>query len=209
MQTDLSNKLEELITEGEKRSKRRLVFLISLGVAIAMIGLSISVWSAREAAQKARQAAELAKVQAALRNAEIAEQRARAVSLQVNQLIANGAQQAHIGHFSEATQSYEAALKLDPENTVALQLDGYLEFRQGNLDKAVPLLRHAVFSDPKDPWSRYNLALALDSSGDTAGAIDQIRQLIAFAPEFKQTILTDPQFRTLRETPPVKSLLDQ
>lgn len=208
MQTDLSSKLEALITEGERRSKKRTVFLVSLGVAVALIGLSIAVWSYHETVQKARQAAELAKTQAALRQAQIAEQRARVVSLRVNQLIAAGAQQAHIGHFSEAAQSYEAALKLDPENTVALQLDGYLEFRRGNLDKAVSLLRHAVSSDPKDPWSRYNFALALNGSGDTAGAIDQVRQLIAFAPEFKEIILTDPQFGRLRNTPQLKDLLD-
>lgn len=208
MQTDLSNKFEALITEGERRSKKRAVFLISLGAAIALIGLSIAVWSTHEAAQKAKQTAELAKAQTALRNAQIAEKQARVVSLQVNQLLATGAQQAHIGRFSEAAQSYEAALKLDPENTVALQLDGYLELRRGNLDKAVSLLRHSVSSDPKDPWSRYNFALALYSSGDTAGAIDQVQQLVGFAPDFKQIILTDHQFDRLRKTPQVKKLLD-
>jgi len=207
MQTDLSNKLEALITEGERRSKKRTVFLVSLGAAIALIGLSIAVWTSHESAQKARQAAELAKAQTALRNAQIAEKQARVVSLQVNQLIATGAQQAHIGRFSNAAQTYEAALKLDPDNTVALQLYGYLELRQGNFDKAVSLLRHAVSSDPKDPWAHYNFALALYGSGDTAGAIDQIRQLVGFAPEFKQVIVTDHQFDKLRKTPEVKKLL--
>lgn len=208
MQTDSSNTLEVLITEGAKRSKRRAAFLISLGIAVGLIGLSIATWSYHEAAQKAGQAAKLVNAQTALTNAQTAEKQARTVSLEVNQLIATGAQQARIGDFSEAAQSYEAALKLDPENTVALEFDGYLEFRRGNLDKAVPLLRHAVSSDPKYPWAHYNFALALDASGDRTGAIDQVRQLIALAPAFKHVILTDPQFKKLRESPQVEQLLD-
>lgn len=208
MQTDLSNQLETLITEGRKRSKRGTILLILLGVMVALIGLIIAIWSSRETAQKAKEAAKLAETQAALQSAYIAEQKARTVSLQVNQLIATGAQQAHNGRFSQAAQSYEKALTLDPENTVALQLDGYLEYRRGNLNKAVLLLRHSVSSDPKDPWSRYNLALALNGSGDTAGAIEQIRELIAIDPGFKQTILSDVQFIKMRHDPKLEKLLE-
>ena len=215
MQTDLSNQLEALITEGKRRSRKGIVFLIPLGVVTALIGLSVGTWSFHEADQRAKQAAKLAEAQAALRNAQtaeqqakIAEQQARVVSLQVNQLIASGAQQAHIGHFSAATRSYEAALKLDPENTVALQLDGYLQFREGNIDQAVSLLRHAVASNPKDPWSRYNFALALSGSGDIDAAIDQVQKLIAIAPDFKEIILSDPQFIRLRKTSQLKKLLE-
>lgn len=207
MQTDLSTELETLLRQGRKRAKRRTILLISLGVTIGLIGLAVALWGFREASLKANQAAKLAEAQVEIKRAQAAEQQAKVGEQQVNQLVAKGIQQAHTGHFSAAAQSYDAALKLDPNNTNALQFYGYLQIRQGNTDQAVSLLRHAVSTNPLDPWSRYNFALALYHSGDRDAAIDQLQQLVIFAPEFKQVILSDTQFRQLRRTPQLQKLL--
>ncbi len=59
---------------------------------------------------------------------------------------------------------------------------GWRLFADGDIDDAVPVLRHAVELDPRDPQPRTLLADVLQANGDTSAAIEQYRQIIADNP---------------------------
>lgn len=182
-------------------------FLVSLGLTAALIGIATGIWSTDAARRKAIAAQHLTQVQQQLTESITAQQDAKTRQTQVAMLLADGVQQAHIGHFSAAEKAYDEVLGIDPRNSDALQFKGYLELRQGNVAESVRLLRMAVAIAPADPWAHYNLSLALFRSGDTTGAVEQLRELLKVAPEFRATCLSDPQFSRFRRQPEVRKLL--
>jgi tetratricopeptide (TPR) repeat protein len=185
-----------------KRSRitRHVLIGVSLIGAIAGIGAAIFNY---QLVQLGKHDEQQAKSREASQQSELARQE------RVATLLADGIKQAHIGHFSDAENAYSQVLSMDPHNSDALQFKGYLELRQGNIDESIQLLREATRLAPNDPWARYNLSLALARSGDTAGAIAQLRELLKFAPEFRSTVLSDPQFRRLRQQSEVRQLLTE
>lgn len=200
--------LEDLVSRARRRSHRRVICLIFVGVTASLIGLAAAYWSYNASRQRAITAQRLAATEQQLTASTVAQQDAKTREQRVAALLADGVQQAHIGRFAAAEKAYEEVLQLDPKNSDALQFKGYLELRQGNIDESVRLLRMATSVAPGDPWAHYNLSLALFRSGDNAGAAEQIRELLQIAPGFKATILADVQIRVLRRQPEVKKLLE-
>jgi len=204
MPTGNAESLEALVRAGAARSRSRMLLLILLGIAAAILGLGAALWSwqvqrsSKEAAPKAAAAA-----------ASQAIQEVQANQQQAAELLQKGAAQAHAGHYAAADQLYDEALKIEPNSATAFQLKGYLQLRQKNVSAAIPLLEKATALNPLDPWGHYNLALALYRSGDTAAAVDQVRDLLNIAPNFKTTIAQDGQFAKLRKEPAMQQLLAQ
>jgi len=200
---------EDLVRVSRKRSHRRALALTAVGLLAAMIGVATAYRSYFISRQKTLTVEKLAVTQQKLQDSTASQQKTKARDASISALLADGVQQAHIGRFAIAEKDYDRVLQLDPNNSDALQFKGYLELRQGKVDEAVALLRHAVSVAPGDPWAHYNLSLALFRSGDRDGAVEQIRQLLQNNPGFSETIAKDPQFRLLRRQPEVQKLLAQ
>jgi len=199
--------LEFLTASVARNSRRRTLAIICLGVLVALLGLITTVWSAHKAKEAQVVSAKLATAQVALQTAETQKAQTAADLKQVDALITNGVQQAHIGQFAAAARSYDAALQIEPENAAALQFRGYLALRQGDTASAIRLLRHATANDPKGAWGHYNLALALFRSGDTDGTVEQVAEVLQTDPDLKATIMADAQFAKIRQVPRIKALL--
>jgi tetratricopeptide (TPR) repeat protein len=207
MPKETTESLEVLTTSATRNSRRRTLAIICLGVLVALLGLATTLWSAHKAMEAQKVSEKLATTQAALQTAKANEAQTTADLKQVDSLIANGAQLAHIGQFAAAAKSYDLALKIEPENADALQFRGYLALRQGDTASAIRMLRQATANDPKGVWGHYNLAIALFRSGDTDGTVEQVTELLQTNPEFKATIMADAQFAKIRQDPRIKALL--
>ena len=120
-----------------------------------------------------------------------------------------GVSLARSGRLRAAVAKYDAALALDSTNSVAYDLKGYTLFKLHQAREAVDVLKRGIAIDSTYPWGYYNLALAYWAVGDTAAAAESIHRLLRLAPEFKETILHDPQFRQLKTAPAIKKVLDE
>jgi len=83
----------------------------------------------------------------------------------------------------EARDAYESALKADPEATNAAKNLGVLYARAGRLEDAVRVFSDALEYDRGDVGLRYNLALQLDRLGRATEAADELRRVVALAPD--------------------------
>lgn len=85
----------------------------------------------------------------------------------------------------EAARERLQALRSDHSNMAPrlLRAEGEILYRAGRFDTAVELLESGVAAYPRDADLRYAYALALEQSGDLAGAEAQLRQLITENPD--------------------------
>lgn len=124
-----------------------------------------------------------------------------------NDSVGAGVSLARSGRLRAAVAKYDAALALDSTNSVAYDLKGFTLFKLARAREAVDVLKRGIAVDSTYPWGYYNLALADWAVGDTAAAAQSIQRLLQLAPEFKETILHDPQFRKLKTVPAIKKVL--
>jgi tetratricopeptide (TPR) repeat protein len=95
--------------------------------------------------------------------------------------------QAHLQlrHYDQAAESYQNALRLNPEDGMALMGSGVLALRQGQSDVAVTQLMHAVKVDPSDV-NVLLLAQALRRAGRAAEADSASAQVQQISPDLVQ-----------------------
>jgi Flp pilus assembly protein TadD len=86
------------------------------------------------------------------------------------------------GRWEEAEPMLERATLVDPLDARAWAGLGSIELHRGRIDEALPHLRRAGMLDPRDSSIARGLALALEGSGDPAGAEEAIRRALALAP---------------------------
>jgi tetratricopeptide (TPR) repeat protein len=103
--------------------------------------------------------------------------------------------QAHLQlhHYDQAAESYQNALRLNPEDGMALMGSGLLALRQGHSEVAVTQLAHAVKVDP----SAVNVLLyaqALRRDGRAAEADPVLAQAQKISPDLSQAQITAGQF---------------
>ncbi len=78
-----------------------------------------------------------------------------------------------------ALETAERALKLAPQSPVIMDTLGWMLVEQGDIKRGVPLLQKAASIVPEAKDIRYHLALALQKSGDKAGARKELEKLFA------------------------------
>jgi len=103
--------------------------------------------------------------------------------------------QAHLQlhHYDQAAERYQNALRLNPEDGMALMGSGLLALRQGHSDVAVTQLAHAVKVDP----SAVNVLLyaqALRRDGRAAEADSVSAQAQKISPDLSQAQIAAGQF---------------
>jgi putative PEP-CTERM system TPR-repeat lipoprotein len=85
-----------------------------------------------------------------------------------------------------ALATAERAMKLAPTNAGVIDTVGWMLAQQGDLQRAVPLLRKAVEAEPRATETRYHLAYALNQAGDKKAARQELDKLLADNKEFPQ-----------------------
>jgi len=103
----------------------------------------------------------------------------------------------YLGHYEKAKSAFEFVAARLPLSEVYNNL-GVVAERRGETS-AVKFFERAVEADPSDLDYRFNLAIALARSADTAGAAHQLRELLMLAP-------SDEEAKTLLDAlsrPPV------
>jgi tetratricopeptide (TPR) repeat protein len=102
--------------------------------------------------------------------------------------------QAHLQlrQYDQAAESYQNALRLNPENEMALIGSGILAMRQGRSYVAVTQLAHAVKIDPSDV-NVLLLAQALRRAGRAAEADSASAQVLKISPDLGQAQLAAAQ----------------
>jgi tetratricopeptide (TPR) repeat protein len=78
-----------------------------------------------------------------------------------------------------ALATAERALAVAPDNPAVMDTVGWLLVEQGELDKALPLLREAAKALPDLPEVQYHLGVALARQGDAAEAKRILQGVVA------------------------------
>lgn len=85
-----------------------------------------------------------------------------------------------------ALPTAERALKLDESSPETLDTLGWMLVEQGDLGRAVTLLKKAASTSPKAPQVHYHLAVGLFKSGDKTGARKALEQALATGARFSE-----------------------
>jgi tetratricopeptide (TPR) repeat protein len=83
------------------------------------------------------------------------------------------------GEPAESESALKAAIARNPADVEANRKLGEFYLRANRFQDAIPPLRAALKLDPNHPQTEYDLALALEGSGDLAGAREQVAKLQA------------------------------
>jgi len=104
--------------------------------------------------------------------------------------------------FKQASESYQNALRLSPDNALALVGLGVLELREGRSDLAVTRLVRAVKSDPSDV-NFLLLAQALRRVGRSTEANNAIAEARKISPDLSVAQNTAGQFLAVAGITPI------
>jgi putative PEP-CTERM system TPR-repeat lipoprotein len=85
-----------------------------------------------------------------------------------------------------ALATAEQAFKVAGDNASVMDTLGWMLVEQGNTQRGLPLLQKAAAGAPTLPEVRYHLAVALNKSGDKAGARKELEALLAQNKSFAQ-----------------------
>lgn len=87
------------------------------------------------------------------------------------------------GNLREAIREYEAALKLDPNNTNVLNSLGVCFAAKGQLDQALFFFRKSSEADPSEVMPIYNEGLTYEMKGEEDKALEAFARAMALDPE--------------------------
>jgi len=85
-----------------------------------------------------------------------------------------------------ALSTAQLALKASPDSPAVMDTAGWLMVDQGDAKGGLPLLKKAVALAPNAPEIRYHFAVALDKTGDKAGARKELTELLSQNKPFGQ-----------------------
>ncbi len=108
--------------------------------------------------------------------------------LESEKLVSEGASFSYDGDFDAAITTYKKAIELDPLNSWAYHLLGYVLLRTHEADLALMYLAIAVNMNPKQPWFRYNFAVALGEVDRIDEGVVQLQKVVSDNPQFVNII---------------------
>ncbi|MEK6816805.1 MAG: tetratricopeptide repeat protein [Nanoarchaeota archaeon] len=198
---DSKNDLDQLVTRLEHKEKKRARLYVGVLVTLTSVGLALVFWSTRQSEKLTSQTDTLVSLKdsVATQNALLDSLNQRAARVeQAREQIDIGVANASRGRFTAALKSYDRAISLDPQNSGAYALKGYLLLRKGENKLALDYLTRAVEMGPDMLWHRYNLALALWANGRNDDAVQEVSIIVKTNPDFREIILKDVQFKVFR-----------
>ncbi|MBA4748098.1 MAG: tetratricopeptide repeat protein [Sphingopyxis sp.] len=164
-------------------SRTNIVLL--LVAAAALVGaIAYSQWQARDPGDAQTPTAEASADPAD--SLALLEAAARANPTSVDAWQALGAANFDLNRFADAAAAFEKAAKLAPQTAALWSALGEARVMASERDPMPPAaldaFRKAAAIDPKDPRTRYFLAVKRDIDGDHAGAINDWLALLADTP---------------------------
>lgn len=87
------------------------------------------------------------------------------------------------GRLDAALRSFNLALEADPRNTVALVNAGFAYSDKGEFREAAKLHKQAILVNPYYANAYYGMAIALEGTGDNAGAIKEWQRYLEVGPK--------------------------
>ncbi len=96
--------------------------------------------------------------------------------------VANGQLWESSGDLVKAKESYENALKSEPNNPQAIACIARLNYREGKYQEANEYFRRALTSNPNDPELHNDIALTHSKLNDVAGSIASFETALKLAP---------------------------
>lgn len=101
--------------------------------------------------------------------------------------------------FREAAEALADAVEQNPDDLTAWRLLGGARVALGDKQGAVDAFEHALALAPTQPKNHYNLALALQVTGDRVGARNSLQQALLLDPGYEQAQL---RLHELEQVPP-------
>jgi len=87
-------------------------------------------------------------------------------------------------YYPKAEEAYAHALRLDPDNLIALRGVGNIDYDRRRYDQAIAAYEHYLSRKPDDPRVRTDLGTMYLSSGSPDVAIVQYKKVVAAHPDF-------------------------
>jgi tetratricopeptide (TPR) repeat protein len=202
---------DDLILRLEQREKHRGRVFVLLVAAVAAITAVLLVIVSRTAV-RSQHAVAVAdtlsqRVQAQTNRADSL-QHLRQLRDSSNAVANAGALLAMQGRTQEAHRRYQEAIRIDPTNWQAFDLEGTLD-RRTHPDRAIPNLRKSIELNPGNPWAYYNLSIALWQSGAHDAALDTLSMAVRLDNTFKKTVAQDAQFAAFRDSPRFQKMIQE
>jgi tetratricopeptide (TPR) repeat protein len=118
---------------------------------------------------------------------------------QETELLKLGIEQVAGGNYEAASESYQAALALDPANKLALTWQGEAYLREGRDDEALASFARAIELDPSLAQAHYDQGIALFRSGQQAEGLRAIERAFLLEPSYQARAYGDPGFIPVRD----------
>jgi tetratricopeptide (TPR) repeat protein len=115
------------------------------------------------------------------------------IDLGTNDKLSQAQQLVQQGKVLDAIKLYDAVLKSDPKNPIALAQRGWLLRNVGLVDDAIKYIDRAVASDPTYPDAHFFKAMILwKDKGDPGAAIPEFRLFLANTPDSQSAAQVQP-----------------
>ena len=99
-----------------------------------------------------------------------------------------GLNSVQMGQFSDAIEAFQAVLRRDPSNLMALYNLSLSYLNQGRPEMAVPGLEQTLELDPEDVTARVALGKAYQSAGRIDDAVEALEKAVAARPDFADAL---------------------
>ncbi len=111
------------------------------------------------------------------------------MAIDLRALLVKGVEAQHAGRFEEAVETYRRVLKVDPNNSDALNLLGVLASAAGRSEEALDLHERAIAGNPHFADAHYNKGVALRALKRMDAAIAAFAQAVALNDRFAEAYL--------------------
>ncbi len=99
-----------------------------------------------------------------------------------------GLNSVQMGQFSDAVEAFQAVLRRDPSNLMALYNLSLSYLNQGRPEAAVPGLERTLQLDPEDVTARVALGKAYQLAGRLDDAVDALEKAVSARPDFADAL---------------------
>lgn len=124
-------------------------------------------------------------------------------------LYAQAFQEHQEGNLDEAKHLYKKVIRIDPQNTQALNNLGVIYMKKKVHKWAIIRLQDALKVKYAYPDAHYNLACIYAQQNDTKRSLSYLKNAIRFNPQVRQWAASDNDLKVLADLPEFKKLMEK